>query len=203
MGKIGIMGGTFDPIHVGHLLLAQCALEEAGLDEVWFVPTGYSYMKEGQKISSPEERFHMTQLALKGLERMKCLDLEIRREGATYSYETLEMLREQYPQHAFYFILGADCLLTLDSWRYPERIFASAHIIAAVRNGTPLAQMEKKRESLEADYGAGITLLPFWNLEISSTDIRERTAAGKSIRYLVPESVRLYIEEKRLYRDEK
>lgn len=202
MRKIGIMGGTFDPIHIGHLLLARCAMEEVGLDEVWFVPTGCSYMKKDREMVSPQERFQMTELALLGNDRMKCLDMEIKREGETYSYETLETLRREYPEDAFYFIFGADCLFTIETWKYPERIFAAASVIAAVRNEMPLEDMAAKIEQLKNRFGARITLLPFLHLEISSTDIRRRVRDGRSIRYLVPDNVIAYIEEKGFYRDE-
>lgn len=203
MRKIGIMGGTFDPIHIGHLLLAGCAMEEVGLDEVWFLPTGYSYMKKDRETVSPKERFQMTKLALLGNDRMKCLDMEIKREGATYSYETLELLKKEYPEDIFYFIFGADCLFTIETWKYPERIFASANIIAAVRNEVSAESMAAKMEELKNRFNARITLLPFLNLEISSTDIRRRVRNGRSIRYLVPDNVIAYIEEKGFYRNEK
>ncbi len=203
MGKIGIMGGTFDPIHIGHLLLAQYAMEEMGLDQVWFIPAGLPYMKEGRNILPGRERFHMTCLALGDTDRMQCLDTEIMRDGYTYSYETLEELATEYPEHTFYFIFGSDCLFTIENWKYPERIFQNAHVIAAVRNGADTAAMEAKIKELAGKYQAKITLLPFWNLEISSTEIRRRIRNGKSVRFLVPDRVLDYIKEKRFYQDEK
>lgn len=202
MVKIGIMGGTFDPIHIGHLALAQYAMDEEGLDEVWFVPTGCSYMKEDRKVLSPKERYEMTRLAVEGNPRMRCLDIEIKRKGYTYSYETLEELRKEYPKAEFFFLFGADCLFAIETWKYPERIFANTKIIAAVRNGANLAEMKSKIEELQNKYKAAIQLLPFLNLEISSTDLRERVRNGKSIRYLVPDKVLYYIAEKGFYKDE-
>lgn len=202
MGRIGIMGGTFDPIHIGHLALAQFAMEEEGLDEVWFVPTGCSYMKEDRKVVSPEERYEMTRLAVEGNDRMRCLDIETKREGYTYSYETLEELCREYPKDSFFFIFGADCLFAIETWKEPKRIFASAEVIAAVRNGADIAAMELKIAELTQKYGARIRLLSFLNLEISSTDIRERVREGKSIRYLVPDKVLHYIAEKGFYQNE-
>lgn len=202
MGKIGIMGGTFNPIHMGHLVLAQYAMDEEGLDEVWFVPTGCSYMKEGRKVISPEERYEMTRLAVEENDKMRCLDIETKRKGYTYSYETLEELGREYSEDSFFFIFGADCLFAIETWKYPERIFAGAEMIAAVRNGTDAAAMKIKIAELEQKYGARIRLLSFLNLEISSTDIRKRVREGKSIRYLVPDKVLHYIEEKGLYQNE-
>lgn len=202
MGRIGIMGGTFDPIHIGHLLLAQYAMEEKGLDEIWFIPTGFSYMKEGRKIVPPLERFRMTYLAVEDNDRMRCLDTEVMRAGRTYSYETLEELGRKYPEHLFYFIFGADCLFTIENWKYPERIFASAHIIAAVRGDADMDAMEQKAAELVHQYHGEIELLPFLNLELSSTDIRRRVGEGKSIRHMVPDSVLKYIKEKGFYQNE-
>lgn len=198
------MGGTFNPIHLGHLMLAECAREELLLEEVWFIPTGCSYMKTERQngtgaMPSPRQRLEMTELALKSNKRFCCLDIEINREGSTYSYETLEELGCLYPGHRFYFILGADCLYTIDSWREPARIFAACDIVAAVRGDSPLEEMEAEAARLREKYGARITLLPFRNLEISSTEIRERVRNGKGIRYMTPENVIAYIEEKGFY----
>ncbi|MCM1325676.1 MAG: nicotinate-nucleotide adenylyltransferase [Bacteroidales bacterium] len=203
MRKIGIMGGTFDPIHIGHLALAQFAMDEEGLDEVWFVPTGCSYMKKDREVLSSAERYEMTRLAALGNPRMRCLDIEIKRDGYSYSYETLEELKKEYPGEEFFFLFGADCLFAIETWKHPERIFSNAKIIAAVRNGADIADMGSQIEKLRHKYGAEIKLLPFLNLEISSTDLRERVRNGKSIRYLVPDKVLYYIEEKGFYRNEK
>lgn len=199
MKKIGLMGGTFNPIHVGHLVLAQRALEEMGLDEIWLIPTGCSYMKKNIEILSGEERLNMVSLAIADHSRMKCLDIEIRREGYTYSYETLEQLQKQYPDYDFYFIFGADCLFTIESWKYPERIFNSCKVIAAVRNGSSLEAMEQKKRELEEKFGAHIYLLKFPNLEISSTDLRERISQRKSVKFLIPDAVISYIKEHHFY----
>lgn len=200
MKKIGIMGGTFNPIHIGHLVLAENSMEEMELDEVWIIPTGCSYMKEDfADILPGKERLAMTVLAAEGNDRIKCLDTEIKREGYTYSYETLEQLAQEYPENHFYFIFGADCLFSIETWRYPERIFRNCTVVAAVRNGTSLSEMERKRSELMQKYEADIRLLPFLNLEISSTMIREKIKQGASVRYLLPDKVYSYIREKNFY----
>ena len=199
MKKVGIMGGTFNPIHYGHLLLAEWAMDAKELDEIWFIPTGCSYMKAGKDILAPMERYAMTKQAISDNPKMKCLDLEIKREGYTYTYETMEELCREYPEHHFYFITGADCQLTIENWKYPERIFANCSMIAAVRGDATMDEMDSKRRELQEKYGADITLLPFLQLEISSTLIRERILKKQSIRYLVPEKVISYIEEKGFY----
>lgn len=203
MNKIGIMGGTFNPIHIGHLILAERAMEEKGLNEVWLIPTGCSYMKLNKDVVPGEERYTMAQLAVAHHDRIKCLDIEIKRSGYTYSYETLEQLKEQYPDYEFYFIFGADCLFTIETWKYPERIFRNCKVIASVRNGASITKMEQKIAELQEKFQAEISLLPFLNLEISSTDLRERIRQGKNVKYLIPDAVIDYITEKNLYYETK
>jgi len=202
MRKIGIMGGTFNPIHMGHLLLAQWALDEVKLDEVWVMPTGVSYLKAGRDVTAPEDRYHMACLAVQNNEKFRCCDMEIKREGYTYSYETMIELHDRYPQDHFYFIFGADCLFSIENWKCPEQIFANCTVLAAVRGDMDTEAMQSKIEELKQKYHADIMLLPFMQLEISSTDIRERINMGKSVRYLVPDDVIAYIEEKGLYQNE-
>jgi len=199
MKKIGIIGGTFNPIHMGHLMLAQWAMDEVGLDEVWVVPSGMSYMKSGQNVLPGLERLKMVDLAIADNPCFKSSDIEIRREGYTYSYETFEQLKEQYPEDTFFFIVGADCLFTIEKWKFPEKIFESCTLIAAVRADADICEMKAKAEELCGGYNADIRLLNFLNLSISSTAIRSRVREQKSIRYMVPERVRNYIEEKGFY----
>lgn len=204
MSKIGIMGGTFNPIHIGHLMLAEAAWEELALDEIWFIPAGCPYMKKKQLqtrkgMPLPEERLEMTRLAVQDTTYFRCLDLEIRRDGNTYSFETLEELRRLHPEHRFFFLCGADCLYSIENWREPGRIFAACDIVAAVRGDASLEEMGQKAAQLHTDYGARITLMPFRNLEISSSELRDRVKNGKSIRYMAPEKVITYIEEKGFY----
>lgn len=205
MRRIGIMGGTFNPIHIGHLMLAEWALDAVKLDEVWIVPAGMPYMKAGQHVLPGEERLRMTQLAIKDNDRFKCLDIEVRREGYTYSYETLEELRRREPESDFFFIVGADCLFTIETWKNPERIFDNCTLVAAVRGENTLPEMEQKKRELERMFcekegrSTPIILLPFLKMSISSTQIRERICRKESVRYLVPDDVLAYINEKGLY----
>lgn len=199
MKKIGIMGGTFNPIHIGHLILAERVKDDCGLDEIWFIPTGCSYMKKDVAVLPGEERYHMISLAIENREWMKCLDIEIKRAGYTYSYETLEQLKEMYPDDTFYFIFGADCLFSIENWKYPERIFNASKIIAAIRNDSSTEEMQQKKQELEDKFGAQIELYPFPRLEISSTDLRERIRMGKSVNYFIPEKVISYIADKGFY----
>ena len=198
------MGGTFNPIHIGHLLLAEYALEVAGLDQIWMVPTGCSYLKkkEGITVLDAKERYEMVKRAIADNDRFRCLDLEIRRPGDSYSYETMEQLQREYPGNKFFFICGADCLFTMEYWRCVDRLFAACTILAAVRGDAQLAGMEAKVQELEERFAASIQLLSFPRIEISSSEIRKRRREGLSVRYLVPETVREYMEEKGLYQDE-
>ena len=194
------MGGTFNPIHIGHLALAEYVLYELELDEVWFIPTGCSYMKSDIEIVSPLDRYQMTKKAIEDNPRMRCMDIEIKPQAYTYTYATLEQLREENPDCHFYALYGADCLFDIEKWKNPERIFANCTFVASVRNGSSLDEMQSKADELKERFQADIILLPFLNLELSSTDLRNKIASGKSVRYLVPDKVLSYIEEKGFYR---
>lgn len=198
------MGGTFNPIHTGHLMLAEQALETGRLDQIWLIPTGCSYLKkrEGITILPAEDRYNMVCLAIADNERFRCLDMEITRAGNSYSYETMEQLQKEYPENRFFFICGADCLFTMEHWKCADRLFAACEIYAAVRGDADVAGMQEKIRDLQERFQARIRLLPFRRVEISSSEIRSRRNKGLSVRYLVPEPVRKYMEEKRLYLDE-
>ena len=200
MCRIGIMGGTFNPIHIGHLLLAEWAVENADLDEVWIIPAGVPYQKSGDNILPGAERLHMVQLAIEGNPKMQSLDLEIKREGYTYTYETLEELKALHPDNQYFFIMGADCLFSLESWKEPEKIFRNSTLIAALRNDMSMEKMIEKKRELIRRFGGDIILFPFIRMSISSSEIRKRVSEGKSIRYMVPDSVKNYIDEKGFYR---
>ncbi len=201
MGRIGILGGTFNPVHTGHLLLAEWARDALGLDEVWFIPTGHSYMKADDCILPGEERLWMVRLAIQDNPFFQCLGLEIERKGNSYSYETLEQLKSMHPENELFFIVGADCLFTIEEWRCVERIFQSCTLVAAVRDDASLDTMREKKRELEQHFPARIILLPFLRTSVSSTEIRERIREGKSVRYLVPEAVLKYIGKKGYYRE--
>ncbi len=199
--KIGVMGGTFNPVHIGHLALAEWAMDAAGLDQILFMPAGCPYMKEKRHVLNGKKRLEMVALAIKDNPAFAASGMEIAREGYTYTCDTMEQLKRENPKDDFYFVMGADCLYTIEKWREPERIFGACHVIAAARNGSSLEDMEQKRRELADKFQADILLLQFPAMEISSTDIRERVATGRSIRYLVPERVRDYIITNRLYQE--
>lgn len=142
----------------------------------------------------------MTELAVSEYPCMSCLNLEVLRSGYTYTYETLEQLRLAYPENRYYFILGADCLFTIEHWKKPEAIFRQAVLLAAVRKDISMEAMQEKAGNLQERYGGEIRLITFPRIDISSSEIRDRVLKGESIRELVPEKVRIYIEEKGFYR---
>lgn len=200
MRKVGIMGGTFNPIHNGHLMLAKEALEQFALDEVLFMPCGNAYMKADQKVESGKTRAEMTALAIHGEPYFTLSEMEIMQPGNTYTYQTLERLKEGNPGINYYFIVGADSLFHMPEWACPERIFANCHVLAAIRDDKTYADLNKQIRLLKKKYDADVHLLETECMDISSSDIRNKIASGESIENDVPEAVRLYIEERGLYR---
>lgn len=198
--RIGIMGGTFNPVHVGHLLLAETALSEENLDHVMFIPSGCPYLKQDTDVLDAVHRLRMVELAIGNHPSFSVSDMEIRRGGNTYTCDTLRQLQAEHREDTFYFIMGADCLFSIENWKNPQDIFDRCILLAAVRDGAEQSLMAKKCAELEERFHARIKLLPFPETAISSTMIRDRVFNEKSIRYMVPESVRDYIEGNHLYR---
>lgn len=199
MKKTGIMGGTFNPIHNGHLTLARRAKEQFALDEILFMPCGEPYMKTAQRVESRKIRTEMTALAVQE-ESYFCLStMEIEHFGNTYTYETLERLKQENPDTDYYFILGADNLFQITKWAKPERIFANCCLLAAIRDDKTVTDMEAQISYLEQKYQAVIFLLKTDCMDISSSKIRRKVANGISIEADVPASVKAYIEERGLY----
>ena len=201
--RIGILGGTFDPIHTAHLIIAEAAYDAFGLDEVLLMPAGHSYFKDerAQKVLPPEIRYEMTCEAVADNPHFRASDLEIGRPGNTYTCDTLRELRALHPEDRFFFIVGADTVVSLLTWKNPEEIFDNCTLLAAVReNGVPTEAFLAEVKRLEEDYGADIHILEIPAIGISSTDIRNRVKNGRTIHYLVPDRVERYIMEKGIYR---
>jgi nicotinate-nucleotide adenylyltransferase len=190
------MGGTFDPIHYGHLVTAEEALVQFALDSVVFVPTGRPWMKQDRVVSPAEDRYLMTVIATASNPRFHVSRVEIDRDGPTYTVDTLRTLAERYPDAELYFVTGADAMLEILEWKDPGEVLSSAHFIAATRPGYDLARFE----SMELARKTSVSRMSIPALAISSTDIRERVLDGRPIRYLVPEGVKSYIEKAELYR---
>lgn len=200
MKKIGILGGTFDPIHNGHLMMGKAAFEEAGLDEIWFMPTGTPAYKAGsRRISDKEHRIRMTELAIRDIRCSLCSRMETDREGNTYTADTLTTLKQQYPDCELYYIVGADSLDYMDRWYHPERIFPCAVILVVMRSTQSLEEVHLKIKELSDRFHADIRLLSHKQVDISSTQLRKMAAAGDDISGLLPESVQQYISDHKLY----
>ena len=197
--KVGIMGGTFDPIHNGHLIIAQCALESYQLDEILFVPSGIPWLKDISKVLNKKTRVSLTGLAIEGNQSFALSTIEIDREGNSYSYKTVEELKEQNPGVDYYFIMGADSLFEIETWKNPAELMKNCIILVAVRDEYNDIQMNEQIHYLQEKYHAEINLLKTPRLDISSTDIRRKVAEGKSIRYMLPDSVIDYIKKLHLY----
>jgi nicotinate-nucleotide adenylyltransferase len=195
--RLGVMGGTFDPIHYGHLVTAEEALVQFGLDSVLFVPTGLPWMKEHEVVSPAEDRYLMTVIATASNPKFEVSRMEVDRDGPTYTVDTLRGLKELYGAQAdLFFITGADAIVEILAWKDHEELFGLAHFIAATRPGYDIAEFEGQ----EPDSWPEITVMNIPALAISSTDIRARVAAGRPIRYLVPEGVKSYVEKAGIYR---
>lgn len=197
--KIGIMGGTFDPIHYGHLLIAQSAADEFQLEQVVFIPTGRTPHKADIEVTDGEQRCIMVQKAIADNRNFHLSKLEIKNEEISYTYRTLEKLTREYNDTHFYFIMGEDSLMDFESWRLPDKICELATILVALRDDTDGVRLFDQLELIKEKYQADIYPLHSPNYSVSSRDIRERLRNGQSIRYLVPESVGAYIARENLY----
>ena len=194
--RIGIMGGTFDPIHCGHLIVAETAREQHALDQVIFIPTGNPPHKTQGPSASGEHRYVMTQLATADHAMFRVSRMEMERPGFSYTYDTLIALEEQYPRATFYVIVGADELLELSTWHCIEKLIKECCFIAAKRPGYDLRPLE---ELLSAEFSHKILFLSIPAMDISATDIRRRLGKNESIKYLVPKDVEAYIQKNHLY----
>ena len=197
--KIGILGGTFNPIHNAHLLLAEAAREQFGLDRVIFIPSGCSYFKKADEIPSGELRYQMVKLAIEGNPYFTCSRLEIDREGNSYTIDTLRELNKMYPGDEIYLIMGGDTFKQIETWKDSEEIFKNCIILAAVRDHMSLAEMDQHRQYLQDKFGADVRLLQFHDLDLSSTALRKRFQTGRSVRYLLPEEVIEFARVKNIY----
>jgi nicotinate-nucleotide adenylyltransferase len=199
--RLGIFGGSFDPVHYGHLLLAECCRETCRLDQIWFVPAAISPHKRQGAVASATQRVEMLRLATGGNEAFLVSTLEVDRGGVSYTVETLEAVRREQPDAKLFLLLGADSLADLPNWREPQRICELAVPIGVGRAGAP-----------SPDYSALAPLMPPRRLEttrelrvempavdLRASELRRRVAASLSIRYRTPRAVEKYIETQRLY----
>ncbi len=210
--RLGIFGGTFDPVHLGHLIVAEQAREQCALDEVRFIPAGHPPHKHGRALTAASHRLAMLRFAVAGHAAFRVDDREIRRPGPSYTVVTLEELRGELPQAELFLIMGADSLRDLPDWHQPERICTLATLVVANRPGLPAADRGEPSAgdalpACDARRPGGRPLpdqtriidVRVPPIGISATDLRRRVAEGRSIRYLVPRSVEVYIAQHGLY----
>lgn len=202
MAEIGIMGGTFDPIHNGHLMLGRQAYEEYHLDEVWFMPSGNPPHKKDHLVTDAALRCKMVRLAIEGFPKFRLSEFEVQRAGNTYTAETLRLLHLHYPKHRFYFIVGADSLYEIENWFHPEQVMSQTILLAAGREYADAPRnMEEQIAYLKEKYKADIRMLHCREMDISSNELREMESHGHRISRYVPRSVENYIQIHKLYQD--
>jgi nicotinate-nucleotide adenylyltransferase len=196
-----VLGGTFDPVHYGHLRLAESAreAEELSLDRVLFVPAGQPWRKSDRVISHPSQRAAMLDLAIESNPAFEMSTLELEREGPSYTVDTLEFLYAQHPGSELFLIVGVDALADLPNWREPERIVSLAQLAVASRRESN--SQPHTSESLPVGTLERVSWVPMEPLQISGSAIRDKVRRGLSVRYLVPDAVRLYIADHGLYRE--
>jgi len=189
MTKLGILGGTFDPPHVGHLILAQSALEKFQLDKILFMPAARQPHKQNKEVTSAEIRLALLKLAIKNNSRFEISEIEIKRPGLSYTCDTLKELSNIYARSQFYLIVGGDNITDIETWKHPEQIFSMAKVIAATRpNSKPGGFHIDKIDIFDSP-----------QIDISSTMIRKLVKNGRSIKYLVPDEIEKYIIDNNLY----
>jgi nicotinate-nucleotide adenylyltransferase len=197
--RVGVFGGTFDPVHLGHLILAEQCREQAVLDKVLFVPAARPPHKLEGVITSFDHRAEMLSFAIAGHPQFRVDDLEKNRPGPSYTVETLEELRRRQPDDQFFLVIGSDTLCELATWRQPERIVQLAALLVVNRPGWPPPSADQIRETLGADKPVQMQTIEAPLIDIASRDIRSRVAERRTIRYLVPRAVEEYIKDKHLY----
>lgn len=198
--KIGIMGGTFDPIHYGHLVAAEAARHQLKLEQVIFVPSGQPPHKQNCFVSPPETRLAMTQLAIADNQNFTISRVELERQGPSYTIDTVSYFSQVYSDAAIYFITGADAILELLTWKDAFRLLDSCYFIAVTRPGYDLGGLEELRSKLPKGLTDKIIPLEVPGIAISSTGLRQRVQRGEPIQYLVPDPVRQYIVDVNLYK---
>ncbi len=199
--RIGIFGGTFDPVHLGHLILAEQAREQGRLDEVWFVPAPRPPQKDGRSITRFDVRVEMLELAIAGNASFRVDPLERDRTGPSFTVDTLIELHRRAPEHAYALIVGGDALADLPLWRDPRGIVSRAELLVMARPGSaPITEGGLRRSLAMTDADElrlHVVTAPL--IDIASRDIRRRVAERRSVRYLLPRAIEVFVRERRLY----
>ena len=201
MKRCGIIGGTFDPIHYAHLYIAYEAKLQLNLDEVIFMPAGIQPFKVENNVTDSLLRYNMVKEAIKPYEEFSVSTYEIEKEGLSFTYETLEHLKNKLGEECeLFFITGADCLMSIDRWKEVSKILSLCTFVVFSRGGFDNEVLNKRKEEIEGIFKCNIIILKLKQLEISSTDIRDRVKNGKRIDFFVPEEVKKLIIENDLYK---
>lgn len=200
MKRYGIIGGTFDPIHYGHLYIAYEAKKQLNLDNVIFMPAGNPPHKEGKKVTDSLLRYKMVKKAIEDFSGFSISDYEIDKKGFSYTYETLEHFKNNDVE--LFFITGADCLMDIETWERADTILSLCNLVVFSRGGFSNKNLIKQKEYIEKKYSVNIIVLPLKRLEISSTDIRKRINNKERVDFFVPRTIIKLIEENSLYKEE-
>ncbi|APV45512.1 nicotinate-nucleotide adenylyltransferase [Dehalogenimonas formicexedens] len=198
--RLGLLGGTFDPPHVGHLQIAEEARRKLCLDRIVFIPAGLPWVKASMKVSPAQQRLEMIRLATAGKSYYSVSDLEVRRPGPSYTWQTLQELKAQYPGDELYFILGWDNLTSLPSWHHPDRIIQAACLVAAPRVGSTRPDLHEL-DARVPGIAARTVILTEPEIDVSATAIRQLVRLGQPVSHLVPPPVAGYISANGMYRD--
>jgi nicotinate-nucleotide adenylyltransferase len=201
MKKIGIMGGTFNPIHNGHLFLAENAYEQIGLDQILFMPSKNPPHKAKPDMITDQQRVDMINLAIQDNPHFDISTIELERDGYTYTADTLTLMMKEQQDLRYYFIVGADSLFMMHQWYQPQVIFDLCTVVAAGRDHVDRARLEAQAELLKGQFHADIQLVEMPTIQIASADIRDRIAQNRTVRYYVPDQVAEYINSHKLYRN--
>jgi len=201
--RLGLLGGTFDPIHYGHLIAAQSAAEELSLDQVLFIPCGIPPHKDMATVAPAADRHALTRLATEDNPLFQVSTVELDRPGPSYTVHTLDQLTALYPDDRLFVVVGLDAFAGVAGWYESERLFRLAEFVVVSRPGYNGTLLEESLGALAPWQRERVLSVSIPSLDISSTELRDRVRRGRSIRYLVPEAVRHYIKENRLYLDDK
>lgn len=200
MKRYGMMGGTFNPIHLAHLYIAYEAKEVLELDKVIFMVAGNPPHKKESPVIDSKYRNDMVKKAIEGYEGFEISDYEIKKQGYSYTYETLKYLKGDEEDIEVFFIAGADSLMDIEKWKNPELVLSNCTFVAFNRGEYTKEALERQKKKLQDKYNSNIILLDISNLDISSSMIRERIIRGKRVDFFMPDKVMEYIEQNNLYR---
>jgi nicotinate-nucleotide adenylyltransferase len=200
--SLGILGGTFDPIHYGHIIAAECARDALHLDRVIFIPSASPPHKALDEVLDSKHRFEMVKMAVEDNPNFEVSELELKRKGLSYTVDTIASYQQEFPGAKIFFIIGVDALLQINTWKDVDRLATLCNFVVVTRPGYQLSHEDEHLREIPAAVWEKILLVPIPGLHISSSDIRQRAAKGQTIKYLLPPAIEEYILKNDLYRKE-